>query len=215
MSVPFVHLHVHSHFSFWEGTSGLDALVHQAASCGMKALALAAQSIKAGDAEVIVAGGIENMSAAPYYLPQARWGARMFNAELVDGMVHDGLWETFNNYHMGITAENIAEQYGITRAQQDELSMESQERALKAIADGIFKIEIVPVEVKVKKETVAFETPAVGTMFCCTARDALAFPDRFQQIDSATLLGQHPEELGQICLQGCEKGGITVIYSLS
>ncbi len=132
--------------------------VNKICASGMKSIALAAQSIRAGDAEVIIAGGQENMSSAPYYMPKARWGARMFNAELVDGMVYDGLWETFNNYHMGITAENIAEKYGITRLQQDELSMESQERALKAIADGIFKTEIVPVPVKVKRETVDYDT---------------------------------------------------------
>lgn len=132
--------------------------VNKICASGMKAIALAAQSIRAGDAEVVIAGGQENMSLAPYYMPKARWGARMFNAEMVDGMVHDGLWETFNNYHMGITAENIAEKYGITRLQQDELSMESQERALKAIADGLFKQEIVPVPVKVKREMVDYDT---------------------------------------------------------
>ena len=89
--------------------------VNKVCASGMKAVALAAQSIKAGDSEVIVAGGMENMSAVPYYLPKARWGARMFNAEMVDGMVYDGLWEIFYNYHMGITSENIAEKYGITR----------------------------------------------------------------------------------------------------
>jgi len=132
--------------------------VNKICASGMKAIALAAQSIRAGDAEVVIAGGQENMSAVPYYMPKARWGARMFNAEMVDGMVYDGLWETFNNYHMGITAENIAEKYGITRLQQDELSMESQKRALKAIADGIFKTEIVPVPVKIKREMVDYDT---------------------------------------------------------
>ena len=132
--------------------------VNKICASGMKSVALAAQSIKAGDAEVIVAGGMENMSAAPYYMPAARWGARMFNAEMVDGMVYDGLWEIFYNYHMGLTSENIAEKYGITREEQDKLSLMSQERALAAIKDGIFKEEIVPVEVRVKKEVKQFDT---------------------------------------------------------
>ena len=124
----------------------------------MKAVALAAQSIRAGDADVVVAGGIENMSLAPYYLPKARWGARMFNAELVDGMVYDGLWEIFNNYHMGLTSENIAEKYNISRKEQDEFSLVSNQRAVAAIKNGIFKQEIVPVEIKEKKETKLFDT---------------------------------------------------------
>jgi len=132
--------------------------VNKICASGMKSVALAAQSIKAGDAEVIVAGGQENMSAAPYYMPAARWGARMFNAEMVDGMVYDGLWEIFYNYHMGLTSENIAEKYGITRQEQDKLSLLSQERALAAIKEGIFKQEIVPVEVRVKKEVKPFDT---------------------------------------------------------
>jgi len=132
--------------------------VNKICASGMKSVALAAQAIKAGDAEVIVAGGQENMSAAPYYLPSARWGARMFNAEMVDGMVYDGLWEIFYNYHMGLTSENIAEKYGISREEQDKLALLSQQRALAAIKDGIFKEEIVPVEVRVKKEVEPFDT---------------------------------------------------------
>ena len=131
--------------------------VNKVCASGMKAVALAAQSIKAGDAEVVVAGGMENMSAVPYYAPKMRWGARMFNAELVDGMVHDGLWEVFYNYHMGVTSENIAEKYGISREEQDAFSLESNNRALAATKDGIFKEEIVPVEVRVKRETKAFD----------------------------------------------------------
>jgi acetyl-CoA C-acetyltransferase len=132
--------------------------VNKVCASGMKAVALAAQSIKAGDAEVVVAGGMENMSAVPYYAPKMRWGARMFNAELVDGMVHDGLWEVFYNYHMGVTSENIAEKYGISREEQDAFALESNNRALAATRDGIFKQEIVPVEVRVKRETKAFDT---------------------------------------------------------
>ena len=124
----------------------------------MKAAALAAQAIKAGDAEVIIAGGMENMSSIPYYLPKARWGARMFNTELVDGMVNDGLWEGFYDYHMGMTSENIAVKYSITREEQDEFALESNNRALAATANGIFKEEIVPVEVMVKRQATSFDT---------------------------------------------------------
>lgn len=125
--------------------------VNKICGSGMKAISLAAQSIRAGDADVIVAGGMESMSSAPYYLPAARWGARMFNAEMVDGMVYDGLWEIFNNYHMGITSENIVEKYGISREEQDNVALISNRRALEAMKDGIFKDEIVPVEVRERK----------------------------------------------------------------
>jgi acetyl-CoA C-acetyltransferase len=131
--------------------------VNKICASGMKAVALAAQSIRTGEAEVVIAGGIENMSAAPYYLPKARWGARMFNAEMVDGMVQDGLWETFYNYHMGMTSENIAVKYGITREEQDAFALESNNRALAANKNGTFKDEIVPVEIRVKRETKMFE----------------------------------------------------------
>ncbi|MFC1949804.1 acetyl-CoA C-acetyltransferase [Chloroflexota bacterium] len=132
--------------------------VNKVCASGMKAVTLAAQAIRVGEAECIIAGGAENMSAVPYYAPKARWGARMFNAELVDGMVHDGLWEIFYDYHMGMTSENIAEKYGITREEQDQFALESNNRALTAIKNGIFKEEIAPVEVMVKRETVAFDT---------------------------------------------------------
>ena len=132
--------------------------VNKICASGMKAVALAAQAIKAGDAEVIVAGGIENMSSVPYYVPKMRWGARMFNAEMVDGMVHDGLWEIFYNYHMGVTSENIAVKFGISRKEQDEFALESNNRAMAAIKNGTFKEEIVPVEIKIKRETKAFDT---------------------------------------------------------
>ena len=132
--------------------------VNKVCASGMKAVALAAQSIKVGDAEAIIAGGMENMSTVPYYLPSLRWGARMFNAEAVDGMVYDGLWEIFYGYHMGLTSENIAETYAISRTEQDELALMSNQRALAAMKDGIFKEEIVPVEVKQKKEVIQFDT---------------------------------------------------------
>ncbi len=132
--------------------------VNMVCASGIKAVAQAAQAIRAGEAEVIIAGGMENMSAVPYYFPKARWGARMNNTELVDGMVYDGLWEIFYNYHMGITSENIAEKSGITREEQDRFSVESNNRALAAIKNGVFKDEIVPVEITVRRETQLFDT---------------------------------------------------------
>ena len=132
--------------------------INKVCGSGMKAVALAAQAIKAGDADAIVAGGMENMSDVPYFFPKARWGARMFNAEMVDGMVHDGLWETFYDYHMGITSENIAEKYGISREEQDKFSLVSNQRALAAIQNGIFREEIIPVDIKVKREIKPFDT---------------------------------------------------------
>lgn len=125
---------------------------------GLKSVNVAAALIAAGEADVIVAGGAESMSNAPYLLKKARFGYRMNNGELIDSMINDGLEDTFHHYHMGITAENIAEKYGITRTMQDEFSVCSQEKAQKAIAAGKFKDEIVPVEVKQKKKTFLFDT---------------------------------------------------------
>ena len=121
--------------------------VNKVCASGMKAIALAAQAIAAGDADVIVAGGMENMSQIPYAMPNLRDGARMFNVEAIDLMVHDGLWELYYGYHMGVTAENIAEKYGISREDQDKLGFESHQRARAAIASGILKDEIIPVTV--------------------------------------------------------------------
>lgn len=118
---------------------------------GLKAVQLAVQAIQNGDAEVIVAGGTENMSQSAYVVPSARWGQRMGNTQMVDTMVYDGLTDVFNNYHMGITAENIVEKYGFTREQLDALAVESQNRAVKAMADGKFKDEIVPVLIPQRK----------------------------------------------------------------
>jgi len=128
--------------------------VNKVCASGMKAVALAAQAIKAGDVDAMVAGGMENMSHVPYALPRARWGYRMdisSKGEALDMMVFDGLYEIFYDYHMGVTAENIARDYGISRREQDEVGAESHHRALKAIRDGIFKEEIVPVEIPQRK----------------------------------------------------------------
>lgn len=135
---------------------------------GLKSVGMAATDIIAGEADCVVAGGMENMSAAPYVLPNARWGYRMSmpTADVVDVMVKDGLWEAFNDYHMGVTAENVAEKYGITREMQDAFSAESQRKCKEAQESGRFEDEIVPVPVKVKKETVEFkkdEFPRPGT----------------------------------------------------
>ena len=125
---------------------------------GMKSVIEGARSILAGDSDVVVCGGTENMSAAPFASMDARWGARMGDKKLVDMMVYDGVFDVFNQYHMGITAENVAEKYGITREMQDEIALASQQKAAAAIANGRFKDEIVPIEVKKKKETVIFDT---------------------------------------------------------
>ena len=125
--------------------------INKVCGSGLRAVELAAQIIKAGDAEIIVAGGAENMSASPYVMNAARWGARMFDAKMTDVMVNDGLWDAFNNYHMGMTAENVAEQWGITREELDEFSVISQNRAEKAVDGGVFDDEIVPVTIPQRK----------------------------------------------------------------
>jgi acetyl-CoA C-acetyltransferase len=133
--------------------------VNKVCASGLKAIALGAQSIQLGEAEVVVAGGMENMSQVPYAFPQGRWGARMFNQEMVDLMVFDGLFEIFYGYHMGLTAENIAEKFGISRKEQDELGLLSHQRARAAIRNGTFKDEIVPVVIPQKKgEPLNFDT---------------------------------------------------------
>lgn len=128
--------------------------INKVCGSGLRAVSLATQIIKAGDADIVLAGGTENMSMAPYIAPNARWGARMGDTKLVDAMIHDGLWDIFNDYHMGITAENVAEEYNISREDQDKLAAISQQRASKARAEGIFKEEIVPVEVKDRRGNV-------------------------------------------------------------
>ena len=153
--------------------------INKVCGSGLRAVELAAQIIKAGDADIIVAGGAENMSATAYAMPSARWGARMNNAQMVDMMVNDGLWDAFNGYHMGITAENVAEQWGITREQLDEFSVISQNRAEEAIKAGKFKDEIVPVEIPQRKgDPIVFDTdefPKFGTTIDKVAKLKPAF----------------------------------------
>lgn len=124
---------------------------------GLKAINMAAALIQAGEADIIVAGGMENMSASPYLLDQARYGYRMNDGRLIDTMIQDALTDAFNHYHMGITAENVAEKYGITREMQDEFAASSQQKCEKAQAEGKFDEEIVPVPIKIKKEIVMFD----------------------------------------------------------
>ena len=146
---------------------------------GMKSVIEAARAIVAGDADVIVAGGTENMSAAPYALPAERWGARMGDKKVVDTMIKDGLWEAYNNYHMGTTAENIADVWGITREEMDAFAVSSQSKTEAAQAAGKFVDEIVPVMIKKKKEMVEFkvdEFPKAGVTMESVAKLKGAFP---------------------------------------
>ncbi len=132
--------------------------VNKVCGSGLKAIALAAQAIQTGNSTIVLAGGMESMTNAPYLLPQARKGYRLGNGQIVDAMVHDGLWDIFNNYHMGITGENVAEKYGITREEQDQFALNSHRKALAAMNEGRFQSQIVPVELPAKKKG---ETPVL------------------------------------------------------
>jgi len=132
--------------------------INKVCASGLKSVMMAAQVIKAGDADIVMAGGIESMSMAPFLLSGARWGYRMNDGALIDGMIHDGLLDIFNRYHMGITAENVAEKFGVSRQEQDALAFRSQQNAGRAIKEGRFKDEIVPVMIPQKKgDPVAFQ----------------------------------------------------------
>ena len=126
--------------------------INKVCGSGLKAVALAAQAVQTGNSSIVVAGGMESMTNAPYLLPQARKGYRLGNAQIVDSMVHDGLWDIYNDYHMGITGENVAEKYGIKREEQDEFALNSHRKALAAIKECRFKSQVVPVEIPVKKK---------------------------------------------------------------
>ena len=132
--------------------------VNMVCGSGMKSVIEAGRAIASGDAEIVVCGGTENMSAAPYAIPEARWGARMGEKKLIDTMIKDGLWDAYNNYHMGTTAENICDIWGITREELDEFGYNSQQKAVAAVKSGRFKDEIVPVTVKQKKKEFVFDT---------------------------------------------------------
>jgi acetyl-CoA C-acetyltransferase len=126
--------------------------INKVCGSGLKAVALAAQAVQTGNSSIVVAGGMESMTNAPYLLPQARKGYRLGNAQIIDSMVHDGLWDIYNDYHMGITGENVAEKYGIKREEQDEFAVNSHRKAVAAIKECRFKSQIVPVEIPAKKK---------------------------------------------------------------
>src|SRR2546429_5041015 len=126
--------------------------INKVCGSGLKAVALAAQAIQTGNSDIVVAGGMESMTNAPYLLPQARKGYRLGNAQIVDSMVQDGLWDVYNNYHMGITGENVAEKYRITREEQDQFALNSHRKAVAAIKECRFKSQIVPIELPAKKK---------------------------------------------------------------
>jgi acetyl-CoA C-acetyltransferase len=147
--------------------------INKVCGSGLKAVMMAAQGVQLGDAEVVVAGGMESMTNAPYLLPKARQGYRLGNGELVDALIHDGLWCAFENYHMGNTGEVVAERYHVTRAEQDEYALNSHRKAAAAIKAGKFKDEIVPVEIPQRKgDPVIFDTDE--TVREDTSLDALA-----------------------------------------
>ena len=153
---------------------------------GLKALHLGAQAIRCGDAEVVIAGGMENMSLAPYVMPAARTGLRMGHGKLLDSMIQDGLWDAFNDYHMGITAENLVDKYGITREAQDAFAAASQQKASAAIEAGRFRDEITPIEIPQRKgEPLVFDTdeqPRAGT----TAESLAKLKPAFKKDGSVT-----------------------------
>ncbi len=126
--------------------------INKVCGSGLKAVALAAQAVQTGNSSIVVAGGMESMTNAPYLLPQARKGYRLGNGQVIDSMVHDGLWDVYNDYHMGITGENVAEKHGITREQQDEFAVNSHRKAVAAMKECRFKSQIVPVELPAKKK---------------------------------------------------------------
>src|SRR6476469_8067373 len=126
--------------------------INKVCGSGLKAVALAAQAVQTGNSAIVVAGGMESMTNAPYLLPQARKGYRLGNEQVNDSMVHDGLWDVYNDYHMGNTGENVAEKYGVTRAEQDEYALNSHRKAVAAMKECRFKSQIVPVELRAKKK---------------------------------------------------------------
>src|SRR6266436_4285250 len=129
--------------------------INKVCGSGLKAVALAAQAIQTGNSTLVVAGGMESMTNAPYLLPQARKGYRLGDAQIIDSMVRDGLWDIYNDYHMGITGENVAEKYGITREEQDEFAVNSHRKAIAAWKECRFKSQVVPVELPAKKKGAA------------------------------------------------------------
>ncbi|WP_313551574.1 acetyl-CoA C-acetyltransferase [Pseudomonas sp.] len=183
---------------------------------GLKALHLATQAIRCGDADIIVAGGMESMSLAPYVLPKARTGLRMGNAELVDSMIQDGLWDAFNDYHMGITAENLVEKYGISRQEQDEYAAASQQKALAAIEAGRFKDQITPIVIPQRKgDPVVFDTdeqPRAGTTAEALAKLKPAFkPDGTVTAGNASSINDGAAALILMSAEKANELGLSVL----
>ena len=193
--------------------------INKVCGSGLRAVALAAQMIKAGDADIIVAGGAENMSATAYATPSARWGARMGNTQMVDMMVNDGLTDAFHGYHMGITAENVCEQWGLTREELDEFAVISQNRAEEAIKAGKFKDEIVPVVIPQKKgEPLVFDTdefPKFGTTMDKVAKLKPAFKkDGIVTAANASGINDAGCALVVMSKEKCEELGLTPMCTI-
>ena len=188
--------------------------INKVCGSGLKAVMLAANSIKAGEQDIMVAGGMESMSNAPYMLPKARTGYRMGNGELLDAVVHDGLWCAFENLHMGMSAEVIAEKFEISRAAQDEFAWNSQQKAAKAIESGAFKREIVPVEIKGKKGSTFFEVdepPRADTTLEALAALKPAFKPQGGVVTAGNAPGLSDGASAMVVLSrnAAEKNGIT------
>lgn len=194
--------------------------INKVCGSGLRSVELAAQIIKAGDADIIVAGGVESMSNAPYAVPSARWGARMNDTKMVDCMVNDGLWEIFNGYHMGITAENIAEKYEISREEQDAFAVASQQKAEAAIKSGRFKDEIVPVVIPQRKgDPIIFDTdehPKYGATIEKTAKLKPAFKRDGGTVTAANASGINDSSCALIVMSRdkAEELGIKPICSI-
>ena len=197
---------------------------------GMKSVIEGARAILAGDADIIVAGGTENMSAAPFALPNERWGARMGDKKVVDTMIKDGLWDAYNNYHMGTTAENICDVWGITREELDAFGAASQQKAEAAISSGRFNDEIVPVMVKKKKEMVEFkvdEFPRAGVTPENISKLRGAFPvgpegveDTIEHSFEVTQVHEadtkkHVQRVTAANASGINDGAAAIIFSIS
>ena len=187
--------------------------INKVCASGLKSVAMAAQAINADDADIVLAGGMENMSIAPFYVTKARWGARMGDTEMIDGMVFDGLTDIFNRYHMGITAENVAEKYGITRQDQDEFAVASQNKAEAAIKEGRFAEEIVPVEIpQRKKDPIIFDTDE-HPRFGATIEATVKVPPAFKKDGTVTAANASGINDGAACLvvmtkENADKRGI-------
>ena len=193
--------------------------INKVCGSGLRAVALAAQMIKAGDADIIVAGGAENMSATAYAAPATRWGARMGNTQMVDMMVNDGLTDAFHGYHMGITAENVCEQWGLTREELDEFAVISQNRAEEAIKADKFKDEIVPVVIPQKKgEPLVFDTdefPKFGTTMDKVAKLKPAFKkDGIVTAANASGINDAGCALVVMSKEKCEELGLTPMCTI-